>query len=206
MKKRHLGAAALVLTAALSLVSCSDSAKLGAAFTAGSARMSESELTSVIAESRKAQTDLGVQVSAAADITSGALNARIWQQIVDVAAKARKVTVTKTEISAILRDEYARSGQKNVQGQLASIGYPPRMAEDYARLVLLQNKVSQDVAGGKSDATAQAKVAKFWSDTAASMNITVAARYGVWDSNALQVTPPQNPNTNSGGNGGNQAP
>jgi hypothetical protein len=203
VRKRHLGGAVLVLAASLALTSCSDSAKVGAAFTAGSARMSESELTSLIDESRKAQTDLGVEVSAAVDIASGALNAHIWQEIVNVAAAARKVTVTKTELSDILNAEYSRSGKKNVQGQLASIGYPPRMAEDYARLVLLQNKVSQQVAGGKTDAAAQAKVAKFWSDTATSLKITVAPRYGTWDSTALQVTPPQNPNTNPGTNGNN---
>jgi len=183
---------------AFTVSACSDSNQIGAAYTAGDYRMSEQQLSDLVKESLQAEKDLGMQQTAVADITAGAINAHIWESIIGTAAKATKTTVPDSQVTQILETQYSKSGKNVVLGQLAANGYPPRIVKDYARMVLLQSKVSVAVAGSKPGAQAQALVQQFWTKTAADMKITVAPRYGSWNSTSLQVTPPTNSNTTPG--------
>ena len=192
--KRRILAVVAAVAMAFTVAACSDVKQVGAAYTAGTYRMSEQQLTDLVKECQDAEKKLGVQASVVADVTSGAINAHIWESIISTAAVAKKVTVTDSEVTQILVTQYNKSGKTAVQGQLAANGFPPRIVNDYARMVLLQSKISNAVAGGQTGAAAQGVVGAFWTKTAADMKITVAPRYGTWDETSLQVKPPVNPN------------
>jgi len=75
--------------------------------------------------------------------------------------------------------------------QLATNGYSEGYIAGYARLSVLQDKVSTKVLGGQTDQGAQAKLAAFWQDLSKSLKITIAPRYGSWNNDTLALDPPK---------------
>lgn len=188
----------MALIAVTALSGCADSSTVGAAVTAGDYRMSEQQLTDLVKESQKAQKQYGASVTAASDLSMAAINAHIFEQILIAAAKTAAVKVSDSQANGYMNQQYAAAGKPAVLGQWASIGYPPRIAKDYARMYLLFNAVSVVAADGKSGQAGQEKVMQYLSKAAADLKINVAPRYGSYDVMNLRLQEPANSNVSPG--------
>ncbi len=185
MKVRILALAAVLVA----LTACSS--KAGAAAIVGDTRISESSLAAMVKEAQATERKLKRPITPVEQASSAALNWQVRMIIVDAAAKQTNTTVTKTEIDDIVNKAYQEYGKDEVLAQLASNGFPESQIPAYARLTLLQSKVSQAVLQGKQDEAAQARLAQFWQTIAAAQKVEIAPRYGTWNNDVIAIDPPE---------------
>jgi hypothetical protein len=176
---------------AVSLAACGMNKQAGAAAVVGDQRVTEQQLSDMVSQAQATQRKLKQPITPAAQSSNAALNWRVRQIIVDLAAKKVNVDATKTEVESVLNKAYEQYGKDKVLAELATNGFPESEIPGYARLTVLQEKISTKVLGGQTDQMAQAKVAQFWQGLSRSLNIQIAPRYGVWNNDTLSLDPPQ---------------
>lgn len=185
MKVRILASAILLLA----LGACST--KAGAAAVVGDTRITEASLSAMVKDAQATERKLKRPVTPVEQASTAALNWQVRMVIVDTAAKRTNTTVTKTEIDDIVNKAYQDYGKDEVLAQLASNGFPESQIPAYARLTLLQSKVSQAVLKGEQDEAAQARLAEFWQSVATGLKIEIAPRYGTWNNDVISIDPPK---------------
>lgn len=163
----------------------------GAAAIVGDQRITEKQLSDMVTAAQATERRLKKPLTPVQQSSSSALNWRVRELLVDVAAKKAGVDATKTEVEGVVTKAYEQYGKDKVLEQLAANGYSEGYIAGYARLSVLQEKVSRKVLAGQTDEAAQMKLAKFWQDTSKSLKITIAPRYGSWNDETLALDAPK---------------
>lgn len=182
-------AAAVAAAALLGLGACGS--KAGAAAVVGGTRISEASISSLVQEAQAGERKLKRPVTPVEQASTAALNWQVRMIIVDAAAKKMSITATKTEVDEIVNKAYQEYGKDEVIAQLASNGFPESQIPAYARLTLLQSKVSQAVMKGEQDQAAQERLATFWQTLAGDMKVEIAPRFGTWNNDIIAIDPPK---------------
>ncbi|NBO45774.1 MAG: hypothetical protein EBU85_01940 [Actinobacteria bacterium] len=188
--KRRLPLLAAVLLV-VGLAGCGSNKQAGAAAIVGDQRVTEQQLSKMISDAQATQRRLKKPITPAAQSSASALNWKVREILVDAAAKKVNVDATKTEVESVLNKAYEQYGKDQVLAELASNGFSEAEIPGYARLTVLQEKISTRVLGGQTDQAAQAKVAEFWQTLSRSLKIQIAPRYGVWNNDTLSLDPPK---------------
>jgi len=189
MKRRSAVVGAAVL--ALLLAACSSNQQAGAAAVIGKTRITEQRLSTLVTDAQATERKLKKPVTPVAQASASALNWQIRMVIVDIAAKEAKITASKTEVEELVNSAYKQYGKDSVLGQLASNGFSEAEIPTYARLTVLQSKISKAILQGQSDQAAQTRLASYWQSLSKSLKIQVAPRYGKWNSETLVLDPPK---------------
>lgn len=184
--RKTLVAVALTLTVA----ACGDQARMGAAATFGDApRISEAELSSAVTAWQAAYQEhpLPAQQLTLADpgsIKRSVLDQLIALRVHEQAAENRGIVVTSAQVDGLIRQLTQNRGEDLFERFTLSYGLPPSHSRDFARMIMIQNRLA---VGAASGAAANEQVHQALVQTAKAMGIKVNPRYGAsYDEGLLQ--------------------
>lgn len=188
--KRVVPLLAAVVMLAAGLSGCGNK-EAGAAAIVGEKRITEQQLSEMVTAAQATERRLKKPLTPVQQSSASALNWRVRELLVDAGAVKVGVDATKTEIEGVVKKAYSQYGKDQVLEQLATNGYSEGYINGYARLSVLQDKVSKKVLGGQADQGAQQKLATFWRDLSKGLKIKIAPRYGTWNDETLSLDPPK---------------
>lgn len=125
------------------------------------------------------------------ELTRNTLGFHIFSALLKQAAKERNVVALPGDISA-RRAEVLQNvgGEQELSVALVKAGIASTDFEEYLALIVLQDKIRQVIAPtATEDAQVVEALQKMLSDTAASENLSVNPRYGVWNTANNRVEP-----------------
>ena len=125
------------------------------------------------------------------ELTRNTLGFHIFSALLKQAAKERNVIALPGDIST-RRAEVLKNvgGEQELSVALVKAGIASTDFEEYLALIVLQDKLRQVIApSATEDAQVVEALQKMLSDTAASENLSVNPRYGVWNAANNRVEP-----------------
>ena len=179
-----IGAPALAVLA-LAVAACSP-AHPGAAATVGNTRVSVTALNTAVAVAVKTPDATTGQLPDRTTAVQASLTQIIRDDLIADAAKAKGVTVTETEIQALLAQERQTNGSDAATANANGIPLAGLHTAVYQALLL--NKLIAALAPGQTDQTAQsAALTTYLGKVATQEGVSVNPRYGAWQAQQFQV-------------------
>lgn len=189
---RGIALAAAALAAAATLSACGP-VKAGAAAIVGDQRISTATLDKAVTQWEHAYLAnptmyQKVQLVAPRSHPRSVLFMLVNFDLMDVAARRQGVTVTPTEVDAMVRK---LGGAARVKRGVVGVGVPPQRYRQYARFEAQLGKVVSVITPpGTGQRKAQQQLQGVMQATAKSVKIQISPRYGSFDTNSLVIKAP----------------
>lgn len=174
-----------VLVAVVALSGCSSDDNPGAAATVGDQRVSNVDVADAVAQVR---SELGATPFDASKVTTDTVTRLARTLIVDDAGTREGVTVTDSQVDALLTSTAKSQGGAGAVNQalLTQDSVPASAVPDYARTYLIEQGLADKLAPGTPDKGQQAMLT-YLSRLSTELGTAVAPRYGTWDAQTLAL-------------------
>lgn len=189
MTHRRALVAGAALVTVLGLSACNQAP--GAAAYVGDTHISTEQVQDEGAEVIAAASSVVQTPLDPTEVNRRQVNRLVTERLVDVEAERRGVTVTDSEVDALLTQAVGTGNRAEFEAQLAAGQLvPPSQIDAFARTVALNQKLIAAVAPGAAEAAGTAAIVKVLGDLSNELGTGVSPRYGTWDPSDLVVTLP----------------
>lgn len=177
VRRLRVAAPAVALAAGLTLTACGEGPGPGVAVASDAETVS---VDRVVGLTEEVLQDTQVPPQARAELQRSIVALLVQEQVYDAVARDLGVSVQQGDIDAELAT-LAETGV-DVRAQLRERGVPPSFLPSYVRLVLLQQRLLEEVGG-------EAELRDLLVATARQLDVEVNPRLGAFEPEALAVAP-----------------
>jgi hypothetical protein len=183
-RKTLLAGAALVAVVGLS--ACNEAP--GAAAYVGDTHISTEQVQDDGAEVIAAAGPASQTPLDGAEVNRRQVNRLVTQRLVEIAAERRGVTVSDSEVDALITQAVGTGTRAEFETQLAAAQLvPPSEIDTFARTVALNQKLAAKIAPGADEAATNAALVKELGALSEEIGTGVSPRFGTWVPSDLTV-------------------
>ena len=174
------------------LTGCSSSSsRSGVAAVVGNQEISQNTIASQLNEvkSQIQGGQPGGQLVDGAVLGQQIVNRLVLTELINQAVSDLNVSVPQSKVTKFQEGVYSQYGQKQVEQQLLTTqAIPASEVQDFFRLLLSEEAVSEKLSPTGNTDQRNAAFSKYMANLAKQSNIEVSPRYGAWDSTQFKVT------------------
>ncbi len=192
MKRRKVGMAVIGTAVAVVALGACSSANPGRAAVVGDAFVPES----TIAEQTRQLNELVGQPADAPnpELTRTLVSYNVGYELIGQTAATLQVTVPQSQLDLVYNQQVQQlGGEQQLQQAAAQQGVPPGNLRRDLQTQLLATAIVNKIAPGGDPQAGQEILAQAVRQVAEGIDVEVAPKYGVWDSEQLQIVPDPEP-------------